>query len=591
LHFGQNYKLAIADSTDINVPYSFAYNRTYTFYWNLFYGWLYYTHSDSANPVTLSTNARNQIISSYNANAKWSVDPTNFLTGTDFATSAGTTCGLNMPLNTTATSYSQYYTQSTIAYSHIYSNGTLLLYDRTDQLNYYGNQTLRVKDTTGCDLAFEGVTTNTPIPNAIITTPGSIAVNALSGDDRFLVNKSYNVAGIDKQAVTMTFSPSTAQTGFVSIPMPFSIALAPNSGITGGTTLPFINTTQNFSTYFSPKTPLTPLDVCPNLSQVGSLSPLSQVYTSTSLYTSCVPSLKYVGNKYFKETLYIDLPAMTFAKHSSSVDFTATLPFASAGAFLETTYSGLKVRVSDGDNHGAYTNPTPTGNVKVQVFKADNTAYTCADYTLTVTPAVTCATADGSYTLPLTSAETASFSLLFKGTTVAAGNYIKLSYAGDGTFNTDDTSTSAFTVKKHASSLNVVQYQQGQTWTTLAPTFPTMKVGQSMDMRVLVSDGDGLSHTVIPSGILEVWMVDSADAKLDPQAATNPIYSVTLVSGTTYDSTNKLYKVTLDSSGYALFNLKFDYAAANLSLKYRYVGDSLFNASSTSTTGPLAFTN
>jgi len=591
LHFGQNYTVAITDSTDIKVPYGYSFNRTYTYYWNFFYGWTYYSYSNSSNPTTLSTNARNTVISTYNTNAKWSLDPSNFLTGVDF-TAASSTCGMNMSLTTSAPSYSEVANGSTIAYSGVYISGGIIFYDRTDTITVYGTQVLRLKDTTGCKLVFEGVSSNTPV---LAANAGTIALSAASGDDRFVVNKIYNVDGIDKQAVSMTFTPSGAQAGYVNIPMPFTITLAPNSGIVGGTALPFISTAQNFSTYFSPSSPLTPLDVCPNLTQLGNLNPLSQVYTSSSQYsTACVPKLKYLGNKYYKNTDYQDLPGMTFGKHNSSVAFTAALPFASNGAFLETTYTGMKVRVSDGESHGQSSGPTPTGTVKVQVFKTvgggTDTAYTCNDYTLSINPAVTCATGDGSYTLPLTAGETASFDLLFKSATVGSSNYIKLSYSGDNAYNTVTTSSTTFAVKKHVSSLGTVQYQQGQTWTNLVPTFPTMKVGQSTAMRVPVSDGDGLSHTEIPSGTVEVWMVDTNGVTLDPEATTNPVYSITLGSGLTYDSTNKLYRVTI-ASGYANFTLNFRFAATGLSLKCRYVGDTLFNASSTSMTGPLAFTN
>jgi hypothetical protein len=594
LHFGQNYNVAVTGSSNIQVPYDYTYNRTYTERW--IFGWYYYSVSNSSNPVTLSQNDRNAIKTSYDSNAKWTVDPANFLTGADFGTGGGNTCISNMTLTTTLGTFGESSSYSLTSVNYYWSGGVYYR-DITYLVSVYGKQNLTLGSPAGCTLTFEGATTNTPIPNAIITTPGTIAVSALSGDDRFAVNYIYNVTGIDKQTATMTYNPSTAQTGYVSINIPFGISLSPGTDIVGGTSLPFVDTAQNFSTYFSPSSPLD--STCPNLLLAGSsLNPINVTFTSSTTATSCTPKIKYIGNKYYYGTDknytstsgYVALPAMTFNKHNSSVAFTAALPFASSGAFLETTYNSMKVRVSDGESHGASSSPTPGGSVNLQVYKSDGvTAYTCSDFTLTITPAVTCAS--GTYTLPLSGGETTTFSLLFKSATVASGNIIKLAYSGDSSFNTSNSSSAGFTVKKHASSLNTVQYQQGQTWTTLAPTFPTMKVGQSMDMRVLVSDGDGLSHTVIPTGILEVWMVDSASVTLDPLAATNPIYSVTLVSGTTYDSTNKLYKVTLDSSGYASFTLNFRFAAANLSLKYRYAGDTLFNASSTSTTGPLAFTN
>lgn len=586
LHFGQKYTVAITDSSNIQIPYTYAYNRTYTYWWDIFHGWRYLTYSDSTNSSTLSSNARTLIVNQYNANAKWSVDPANFLTGVNFGTSPVNTCGSNMALSVASPTFSEI-TNYTLTAINGYWSGLTYYYDATYLLNVYGTQSQKLVSSTGCTLAFEGVDTNTPV---LAANAGTIALNALSGDDRFLVNRVFSVNGIDKQDVSMSFSPSTAQAGFVNIPLPITIALTPNSGITGGTSLPFVNTTQSFSAYFSPSSPLDAN--CPALSQSGSLNPLGQAYTSTLQYltTPCVPTLRYLGNKYYNATSNINLPAMTFGRHSSTIAFTAALPFTANGAFLETTYNSIKIRVSDGESHSPAFTTSPGGNLTFQVFKADDTAYGCSDYTLTISPAVVCSS--GTYTLPLTGGETATFSLLFKGTTVATGNYIKVSYAGDTTFNSATPITSTFTVKKHASSLGVVSYRSsGQTFTTLQPTFPTMTVGSSMDMRVLVSDGDGLSHTEIPTGILEVWLVDSADVKLDPEAATNPVYSIDLASGLTYDSTNKLYRVTLDSSSYAFFTLKFKFASTGLSLKYRYVGDTLFNASSTSTTGPLAFVN
>lgn len=165
---------------------------------------------------------------------------------------------------------------------------------------------------------------------------------------------------------------------------------------------------------------------------------------------------------------------------------------------------------------------------------------------------------------------------------------LNIDYLGNDWFKSNNATNVAVSVVKHSPSVAAIEFKQGANFVTFQPTYPNMKVGQALDMRVRVSDGDGLGHTLVPSGTVEVWMENSSGDVLDPAAAT-PTYTVTLGPGITYNSGSKAYQMVLNASGEALFTLNFGAAANNLTLKYRYLGSSLFNASSTLSAGSITF--
>lgn len=551
LHFGQLYDVSIDSSTDINVPYSYSYTKTDTYYW--FFGWNYIGSSYSTSPSKASSDARIQKVNNYSTSAKWSVDPSNFLNGTNLLLGAST-CTSNMSMvakdNTSTVSERQNVYISDV---NNYWGGALYYLDIKFTFDVNGTMQINLKSQSACSLVFDGANQNTAISS---TNSGSIAVSAVSGDGLFDVNKIFHVNGIDKQDVSMTFKPSTGPIpGIVSgsVSFPSSIEIMLNStDITGGTDLPFVT---NFTTSFSPT-----LDTaCPNLSQAGFISPsIKQDFTSTSAYASCTNTLQYLGNKYYKGVASQTQPTLTFTNHNSSVAFTAALPFGNAsnnGAFTNQDYTNLKIKASDGDLP-AHTALVPGGSVKVEVYNNSDTAYTCSDYTLTISPAVTCTS--GAYTLPLTDGETAAFSIQFKTTMIGTGNYFKLSYVPitNDIFNASSTTKTAypFTVKKHNSS---VDFQTTPTFVTNGATKATAYTG----LIIRVSDGDGHTTSLVPAGSVKIEVVNntgnSGNQKVYSCSGNTPDYTI---SGPTVTCATDSYTLDLTNGSTNTFTITFNNA-------------------------------
>ncbi len=162
---------------------------------------------------------------------------------------------------------------------------------------------------------------------------------------------------------------------------------------------------------------------------------------------------------------------------------------------------------------------------------------------------------------------------------------LNITYLTNTWFKSNNSTNISINIVKHTPSVPVIQYLSGATYTDFIPTFPTMTTGQNLKMRVRVLNGDAPAiPALIPTGIVEVWLENSNGGPQDP-----PIYTITLASGITYDSGTKRYRVTLDSSGHALFRLNFIGAITDANLKYQYLGSSLYDASAVSTSGPLNF--
>lgn len=213
----------------------------------------------------------------------------------------------------------------------------------------------------------------------------------------------------------------------------------------------------------------------------------------------------------------------------------------------------------------------------------------------TLTPLLTASTFPSQFTFssPCTNLFTGAVTTSTRATltfspsavgTVCNGT-LNLTYSQNDWFKSNSANIT-INIAKHTPSVATIQYLQGQ-YQDFVATFPTMTTGQSLDMRVRVSNGDSPAiPSLIPTGTVEVWLENSSGVK---QGAT--IYTISLVPGVTYDSDpgDNFYLVTLDSSGYASFKLNFVGAISGASLKYRYVGDSKYNASATSTAGPFDF--
>jgi hypothetical protein len=320
LHFGQRYTIGIENTSDIKAPYNYTVNYTYTYTCPFGGNCSLYSFSTNINPSVAASNARNSVLNTYNANAKWSVDPANFLSkGTNLGTGAST-CGVNMPLTTqdvSNNSYSEHARWSFLSnQSYSYWDWLTLIIVHVYEVKTDGSMTLQLETTDAqkCTILFDSNgATNTPVTD----TSGTISIGAASGDGLFDVTNIYTVNGIDKQAVSMTFNPATGPlNGYVHVPLSLGITLE-SDDISGGTVIPFATT---FAGSFSPT-----LDAaCPNLSQVGSIQngSITQAFTSTSAYAQCDNELRYLGNKYYKEGPNTDQPSMVFAKHTPTVVFT-----------------------------------------------------------------------------------------------------------------------------------------------------------------------------------------------------------------------------------------------------------------------------
>lgn len=354
LHFGQIYTVGIENTSDIKAPYNYVVNYTYTYVCPLGIFCSLLPVSTDINPSVAASNTRNSVLSTFNANVKWSVDPSNFLskgTNLDVGTS---TCAANMSLtaqDVSNNSYPEYTGWSLKSYQH-YWDGLNLITIYVYQTNTSGSMTLQLKTTDAqkCTILFD----SSGATNATVTdTSGTIAISATSGNGLFDVTNTYSVNGIDKQAVSMTFNPATGPlNGFVHVPLTLGITLA-STEINGGTVLPFVGTT--FGGAFSPT-----LDAaCSNLSQVGSIAQngsITQVFTSTSAYAQCNNLLQYVGNKYYQAIPNTAQPSMVFAKHTPTITF--TIP----GSTTTITYgNSISFTVSvAGPGNGV---PEPSGTV------------------------------------------------------------------------------------------------------------------------------------------------------------------------------------------------------------------------------------
>ena len=170
--------------------------------------------------------------------------------------------------------------------------------------------------------------------------------------------------------------------------------------------------------------------------------------------------------------------------------------------------------------------------------------------------------------------------------TTGCSNNITVTYNGNNYFKTATTTVPA-TILLHNPDMVIYYKNSGGNFVEFkSPSFPNMKVGDSLEMRVTVNKGnDALLTTPNPTGVVHVWMVDSNGVKIDPNP-TPPIvpeYTLTEVAGKVVylgsgaGPNQYEYAVTVNSTFMeALFTMNVLKINTNLRLEYRYEGDSKF---------------
>ena len=578
LHFGQKYDLSLAGN-DFPVTYQFYIDHTYVYHCPFGAFCVLVSSYPSGNQATLSQTSRTNILNGYNTTAKWTVDPSNFLSlDPNLKTTTSTTCGQNMALTSKQNgTQSEASTMVLLSQSHYWDFLTVVL-TNVYRETFYGAMNVQVYTTPAqqCVLQFDSLSdSNTPIT----TTSGTVVVTANSGDDLFAPNNVYTVNGIDKQAVSMAFNPTSSASsplsGFTGTGngRTVTISLA-STDITGGTALPFVGT--SFSQFFSPNLGAG----CSGVSEVGNIATsITETYSSTEERALCTAGLRYLGNKYYQETLDNNV-YLKFDKHQSNVALSPSPAFFSSGAFSNVTYSNITVNVADNDSP-AHSTPVPGGTVKFELLDSGGNPYDCSasgKYTLTASGATCDATAKTFYNLSLTSGS-ATFSLLFKDTMVSTGNKIRLTYSGDTSFATSTSTTPAagFEVKKHNASVGF----------TSAPDFISSGVlhkNQSYTgLSITVSDADNPSHPdVIRTGSVTLQVLNSAGVAY-VCGGTAAVYSLSVGTCTTDTYTISLVAAGNVTSAFALSFVNTVGNSDNNYIRLTYSGDVNFQTATIDT--------
>lgn len=348
LHFGQKYDVSITDSSRVTVPYTYYVDVTYTYtYW--WYGtYIGSSSSTSGDAATRASNERTAIWNTYNSNSKWSFDPSNFLSlQANLAKTTASTCGNNMAMTVTSKAWTSSDPSSwALTYWNNYYSGLYWISVRTYRVTYYGSTNFKLLSSSSCMFALDSTTaTNT----AITSTSGTIAINAKSANTNplFNVTNTFSVDGIDKQQVKpISFSPTSPAAVFLNTNLPITASLSSND-VTGGTSLPFVDTGLDFSQQFAPS-PSAYTGTCAGLSRTDTLNSTGVVQTfrstaAISSTSSCGIGLRYLGNRYFKEVGPNSLPAMTFLEPggvSLSISPSSPSPYGTTLTLTATTSPG-----------------------------------------------------------------------------------------------------------------------------------------------------------------------------------------------------------------------------------------------------------
>jgi hypothetical protein len=173
-------------------------------------------------------------------------------------------------------------------------------------------------------------------------------------------------------------------------------------------------------------------------------------------------------------------------------------------------------------------------------------------------------------------------------TTLAAGEHtIMAAYSGDTNYNSL-SNTITVTVNKHDSSAGGLEYENpANTWTAFSFNTNNNKASKATPykLRTAVVDSDVPAHTLIPTGQVEIWVVQNADTVLTGGTQ----YTITQVTGegaVAYNATTKRYTVALNSAGLAIFTINFPESISPVSIRYAYLGDATFKSSPLSTDNP-----
>ncbi len=158
--------------------------------------------------------------------------------------------------------------------------------------------------------------------------------------------------------------------------------------------------------------------------------------------------------------------------------------------------------------------------------------------------------------------------------TCVAGDNLQINYAGNNWFQAGSYLLPV-SVVKHNPDMNLSYKQSNGNYVLFTTPYPNMEVSDVLEFRVNVAKGaDAFASTPVPSGKVQIWMVDSNGNKL-----TSSTYEIdTTPAHITYNATDNLYEVDLNTSNDALFNLTIIAAQTNIRLVYRYVGDNYYFA-------------
>jgi hypothetical protein len=390
----------------------------------------------------------------------------------------------------------------------------------------------------------------------IVITAGPVA-KGLS------VTKQLSVTSIDKQNATISLTPSSTRIdSFVNTYLPIEITLQPIS-ITGGTPLPFIS--APFGTQFvytDGECPQPTLTYPPRYGyedfniQNNPLSSFTVAYKSSAVVSNpCIPTLRYIGNKYFNAS-ESTFPQIMFERHSSSMKISPIPPSLKKG----TPSSDINITVADSDKP-PHNDLGPTGTVNLAI-RSDKELLTCGaekDYTINVDPQCT-------RFLQLTADGKANFQITFN-TGPHSNVRFEVTYDGDNNFarsSTNPTISSSFPVEKHASSMMIS-----------AISSPITKGTPSSDITITVTDGDNAAppHSLTPTGIVRLTVQNN-----NRKFTCGRDYSIKLkAEDGSYSDINCSNSLTLTSDGKAIFQITFlTGSQSNVSFKVTYDGDSNF---------------
>jgi hypothetical protein len=174
-------------------------------------------------------------------------------------------------------------------------------------------------------------------------------------------------------------------------------------------------------------------------------------------------------------------------------------------------------------------------------------------------------------------------------TNLLAGTHtITASYSGDVNYNSVSASITV-TVNKHSSSASGLDYESAaDTWEAFNFNTNNNKLSKTTDykLRTQITDNDSPAHTTpVPTGQVEIWLVNN-DGVAQTGVTDYVISQVTDQGAVSYDAAAKRYKVSLNNSGNAIFNLNFPSGINNVTLRYRYLGDDAFESSPLNTDNP-----